>query len=107
MLDAAWQSNVVPVPRYSVFTLINLYAMIVLGGIGSLPGAVIGAFIFTLLPEILRSVALSVIFYGLSLWGLYIFSGSWRRFGRLLAFGILFGFVLKGLLLLLNVARPI
>ena len=52
---AAWQGNVVPI-RYSVLALINLYAMIVLGGLGSLPGVIIGAFIFTVLPEIWRNV---------------------------------------------------
>ncbi len=60
---AAWQGNVAPI-RYNVLALINLYAMVVLGGLGSLPGAIIGAFIFVTLPEILRNVvAAGFIFY--------------------------------------------
>ncbi len=96
--DAAFQGNVVPTPRYSALTLINLYAMVVLGGMGSLPGAVIGAFIFAVLPEALRSIQLAgVLFYGVGLLLLYVFLKP-RRF--LLVFG---GTVIGGLLLKLAV----
>jgi ABC-type branched-subunit amino acid transport system permease subunit len=76
---AAWQGNVVPV-RYDVLALINLYAMIVLGGLGSLSGAIIGAFIFTSLPELLRSVeAAGFLFYVGGLIGLVGWlKPSWR-----------------------------
>jgi branched-chain amino acid transport system permease protein len=80
VVDAAWQSNVAPDPRYSITTLINVYAMIVLGGIGSLPGAVLGALIFTLLPELLRNPAVAaMLFYsGLLLSLLAWLKLSWR-----------------------------
>ncbi len=98
-VDAGWQGNVVPNPRYNVLTLINLYAMIVLGGIGSLPGVVLGAFIFTMVPEALRSIQLAgFLFYGLGLLGLV----AWLRpLQRLLL--ILGGTIIGGLLLKLGV----
>ena len=99
-VEAAWLANVVPVPRYSALTLINLYAMVVLGGIGSLPGVVLGAFIFTVLPEVLRSITLaSFFFYGLGLLGVWAVLKSWRRFalvlGGTVAGGLLLKFVLS------------
>lgn len=94
-VDAAWQGSVVPVPRYSVLTLINLYAMVVLGGIGSLAGVVLGAFIFTVLPEVLRSIALaSLFFYGFGLVGLWAVLRA-RRFAMVVGGTILGGLVLK------------
>ena len=94
-VDAGWQGNVVPNPRYNVLTLINLYAMIVLGGIGSLPGVVLGAFIFTTVPEALRNIQLAgLLFYGMGLIGLL----AWLRpFKRL--FVVLGGTIIGGLLL--------
>lgn len=40
---------------FTVFTSFLLLAMIVVGGLASIPGAVIGAIIFTVLPELTRS----------------------------------------------------
>jgi branched-chain amino acid transport system permease protein len=99
-VDAAWQGNVVPVPRYSALTLINLYAMVVLGGIGSLPGAVLGAFIFTVLPEVLRDItAASFLFYGFGLMGLWAVLKPMRRFalvvGGTIASGLLFKLLVR------------
>ncbi len=102
VIDAGWQGSVVPRPRYDVVTLINLYAMIVLGGIGSLPGAVIGAAIFTTLPELLRSPTLAGwFFYGVGLLGLLAWLKPSLRFvvvlgGTTLA-GLVLNFVLAGL----------
>jgi ABC-type branched-subunit amino acid transport system permease subunit len=95
-VDAAWQTNVVPEPRYSVLTLINLYAMVVLGGTGSLPGVVIGAFIFTVLPEALRSVGFaSILFYTGALIGLYAWLKPWQRFAAVFGGTIIAGYILK------------
>ena len=100
-VDAAWQGNVVPVPRYSVLTLINLYAMIVLGGIGSLSGVVLGAFIFTVLPEVLRSITLaSFFFYGFALVGLWAVLKA-RHFALVVGGTVVGGIVLKLLVRLL------
>ncbi len=95
-VDAAWQGNVVPEPRYSTLTLINLYAMVVLGGTGSLPGVVIGAFIFTVLPEALRSVQFAgFLFYGFALVGLYVWLKPWQRFTAVFGGTIIIGIILK------------
>ena len=98
-VEAAWLANVVPVPRYSALTLINLYAMVVLGGIGSLSGVVLGAFIFTVLPEVLRSITLaSFFFYGLGLLGVWAVLKSWRRFALVVGGTIFGGLLFKFLL---------
>jgi branched-chain amino acid transport system permease protein len=95
-VDAAWQTNVVPEPRYSVLTLINLYAMVVLGGTGSLPGVVIGAFIFTVLPEALRNVQFAgFLFYSAAIIGLYAWLKPWQRFTAVFGGTILAGLIFK------------
>jgi ABC-type branched-subunit amino acid transport system permease subunit len=98
VVDAAWQGTVVPNPRYSVLTLVNLYAMIVLGGVGSLPGAVLGAFIFTTVPEALRSVQLaSWLFYGGGILGLLVGVRPFRRVALLLGSVIVGGLLVDQL----------
>lgn len=53
---------------------IEILNMVVLGGMGSIPGAVLGAFILTILPEMLRIVAdYRLLFYGALLVTLMIF----------------------------------
>jgi ABC-type branched-subunit amino acid transport system permease subunit len=90
---AACQGNVVP-NRYNVLALIDLYAMVVLGGIGSLPGMIIGAFVFTTMPEILRSPVLAgFIFYIGGLLGLIL----WLKFSWRLVV-VLGGTILSGIL---------
>lgn len=94
---AAWQGNVVP-NRYNVLALIDLYAMVVLGGIGSLPGVIIGAFIFTTMPEILRSPELAgFIFYMGGLIGLILWLKLSWRLAVVLGGTILGGILLKTL----------
>jgi branched-chain amino acid transport system permease protein len=100
-VDAAFQSNVVPEPRYGAQSLIDLYAMVVLGGIGSLPGAIIGAFTFSVLEEGLRSIQLAgFLFYGV---GLLIL----LRYLRLKKFGFLLGGLIAGGLVLKLAVRAL
>ncbi len=97
---AAWQGNVLP-RRYDALLLIELYAMVVLGGLGSLPGAVIGALIFVMVPEILRNVVLAgVIFYVGWLVGL----GMWLKLSKRLV-AVLGGTIGAGILLKLGVQQ--
>ncbi|MBC8248857.1 MAG: branched-chain amino acid ABC transporter permease [Anaerolineales bacterium] len=64
VLFAAWQGAVFP-PNFDVTILIILYSMVVLGGVGSIWGAVSGALILSVLPELLRSPETArLIFYG-------------------------------------------
>jgi branched-chain amino acid transport system permease protein len=103
-VDAAWQGNVVPEPRYSILTLINLYAMVVLGGTGSLPGVVIGAFIFTVLPEALRNVQFAgFLFYGFAIGGLWLWLRPFKRFALVFGGAIAGGLLFK---LLINLIMP-
>jgi ABC-type branched-subunit amino acid transport system permease subunit len=95
-VDAAFQGNVIPNPRYGTLTLINLYGMVVLGGVGSLPGAVLGAFSFVLLPELLRDVTLAgYLFYGTLLATLAATVRPWSRLVRCLGLTLLGGLLLK------------
>ncbi|HET8726705.1 MAG TPA: branched-chain amino acid ABC transporter permease [Alphaproteobacteria bacterium] len=43
-------------PNFDFLTSIQVLAMVVVGGLGSLPGAIVGALLLTLLPELLRDV---------------------------------------------------
>lgn len=65
-LLAAWQGAVFP-PNFDTNVLIILYSMVVLGGVGSIPGAVLGAIILSILPEALRdpTVARALLYGGL------------------------------------------
>jgi branched-chain amino acid transport system permease protein len=45
---------------YTLEFVINYFAIIIIGGMGSLPGAVLGAIVWTLLPQALSTMALSV-----------------------------------------------
>ena len=95
-VDVAFQGNVVPNPRYSVLTLINLYAMVVLGGTGSLPGAILGAFIFTTLPEALRNIQLAgLLFYGVGFIGLFVLLRPMSRIVKVLGGTIVAGYLFK------------
>jgi ABC-type branched-subunit amino acid transport system permease subunit len=94
---AAWQGSAFP-QNFGSDVLINMYAMMVLGGIGNLAGAVLGASVLSIVPELLRSPELvRLIFYvGLAA-GLLLFVRS-RRDGFILFFGLLiFGFIVKAL----------
>src|SRR5262249_31061497 len=61
---AAWQTAVFP-QNFDITLLITLYAMVVLGGLGSLPGAVAGALLLSVIPELLRGPDTArLLFYG-------------------------------------------
>jgi len=92
---AAWQHSVFP-NNFDTDTLISLYAMVVLGGVGSLPGVVLGAGVLTVVPELLRSPEVSrVVFYGaLALALLWLFRP--RRNGVIILAGVIgLGIVLR------------
>jgi branched-chain amino acid transport system permease protein len=59
---------------FSIFFSIQLVTMVLIGGMGSLWGAVLGASFLTLLPEVLHVVKeYNVLIYGLILMGVLIF----------------------------------
>ena len=61
---------------------INLVSMVVLGGLGSIPGTIIGATVLTALPELLRSFSdFRMVLYGAAMVAMMIFKpeGLWGR----------------------------
>jgi branched-chain amino acid transport system permease protein len=90
---AAWQGSAFP-QNFASDVLINLYAMMVLGGIGNLGGAVLGASVLSIVPEILRNPdLLRLLFYVGLVAGLLILMKPRRNglylLGGLVAFGLL------------------
>ena len=77
---------------YDVGLLITIYAIMILGGFGSIMGIVVGAVIVSSVPELLRSSANArPLFYGAILVALLVKVRPWRllaaEFGGLVAFG--------------------
>jgi branched-chain amino acid transport system permease protein len=98
---AAWQGSVFP-GNFDTTLLITIYAIIVLGGIGSLPGVLLGAIIIIAVPDVLRNADLAgKLFYA----GVILLLGSvlrprWQApllIGGLLVFGLILRAVLPAL----------
>lgn len=53
-LFAGWQGAIFPT-NFETASLIMLYAVVILGGLGSLPGVLVGAVVMVTLPEVLRN----------------------------------------------------
>jgi branched-subunit amino acid ABC-type transport system permease component len=56
-LLASWQRSVFP-DNFLFTESVNILAMVILGGVGSLPGVILGATLIVALPEIFRGFAL-------------------------------------------------
>jgi branched-chain amino acid transport system permease protein len=92
---AAWQGSAFP-QNFAADVLINLYAMMVLGGIGNLAGAVLGAGILSIVPELLRNPELiRMLFYAGLVIGLLAFMRPRRQGALALAGVIVFGIVVR------------
>ena len=66
-LFAAKQGTISP-DSFDFILSVMVLAMIVLGGLGSIPGAILGAFVLTILPELLREFAVyRMLLFGLAL----------------------------------------
>jgi len=99
---AAWQTAVFP-SNFDVTLLITLYAMVVLGGAGSQAGAIAGAFLLSVIPELLRGPDTArLLFYGgVIALTLLLMRPRWRGAALLatvVAFGLLLKLALTGLL---------
>ena len=53
-IDAAFIFNAFPSPNFDVQTTVMVFIMVILGGLGSLPGAILGAIAFTVPPFLLQ-----------------------------------------------------
>ncbi len=92
---AAVQIGVFPA-NFNVTLLIMIYAAVVLGGIGSLPGVVLGAAVISIVPEILRVPGQArLFFYAVVLVTLVAVVRPWWRLVAVLAGTVVFGFVVR------------
>jgi ABC-type branched-subunit amino acid transport system permease subunit len=83
---------------YDVGLLITIYAIVILGGLGSIGGVVIGALIVNGAPELLRSSANArFLFYGVLVLALFIALRPWYK-PLIVLFGtVAFGFAVHGI----------
>lgn len=80
---------------YDVGLLITIYAVVILGGTGSLAGVVLGALVVNGVPELLRTPDNARwLFYGGIVLGLVVKLRPWLRLGAVLAALVGFGFAL-------------
>jgi branched-chain amino acid transport system permease protein len=98
-LFAAWQGAVFPA-NFDTNSLINLYAIIVLGGLGSLPGVLVGALVIVAVPDVLRNADLAgTLFYvGILVTMASMLKPRWQIPALLVAV-LVFGVILRAVLL--------
>ena len=90
---SAVQLGVFP-QNFDLPLLITLYAMVILGGAGSLPGVVIGAVVITVSLELLRDPANArLLFYGAILLALLAFMRPWAKLAAVAVGTVVFGIV--------------
>ena len=83
---------------YDVGLLITIYAIVILGGLGSIGGVVVGALIINGAPELLRSSSNArFLFYGVILLALFVALKPWYKPVIVLLGTIAFGFVVRAI----------
>jgi ABC-type branched-subunit amino acid transport system permease subunit len=83
---------------YDVGLLITIYAIVILGGLGSIGGVVIGALVVNGAPELLRSSGNArFLFYGVLVLALLVAMRPWYRPVVVLVGTIVFGFVVHAI----------
>ncbi len=83
---------------YDVGLLITIYAIMILGGFGSMMGIVVGAIIVSSVPELLRASANArPLFYGAIALAILVKLRPWRRLGLEVAALIGFGFAVHAI----------
>jgi branched-chain amino acid transport system permease protein len=83
---------------YDVGLLITIYAIVILGGLGSIGGVVIGALVVNGAPELLRSSGNArLLFYGVLLLALFVAMRPWYRPVVVFLGTIAFGFVVHAI----------
>jgi branched-chain amino acid transport system permease protein len=64
---SAWQGSIFP-DNFNLFVSINVLSLIIIGGIGSIPGVIVGALALITLPDVLRQFSdYRLLLYGLLL----------------------------------------
>jgi ABC-type branched-subunit amino acid transport system permease subunit len=93
-INASYYQGVFPT-SFAFPTLITVYAMVILGGAGSLPGVVVGAVLVNVTLEVLRSPDHARwVFYVLLIGGLVAKIRPWRALAAVLGSVVVFGLVL-------------
>jgi ABC-type branched-subunit amino acid transport system permease subunit len=83
---------------YDVGLLITIYAIVILGGLGSIGGVVIGALVVNGVPELLRSSENArFLFYGVLVFALFLAMRPWYRPVIVLLGTIAFGFAVHAI----------
>lgn len=96
---AAVQQGVFP-GNFQVPLLIMIYAALVLGGTGSIAGAILGAVVIAAVPNVLRPNAVdsaSWLFYLALLGALVLFIRPWKRLAAVVLGTVAFGFVVRAI----------
>jgi ABC-type branched-subunit amino acid transport system permease subunit len=95
---AAFQAGAYPTDFDTPF-LILVYAGVILGGSGSIAGAVLGATVVSVTLELLRNPSqAATLFYGLILLTLVVRVRPWRKLGAVLAALVAFGFAVHAVI---------
>jgi branched-chain amino acid transport system permease protein len=96
-VNGAYYQGVFP-GSFGFATLITVYAMVVLGGAGSLPGVVVGAILINVVLEVLRTPDHARwLFYAALLGGLLLKIRPWRELAAVLGGLIAFGVVINAI----------
>jgi branched-chain amino acid transport system permease protein len=96
-LFAAQQDNVFPT-NFTANILILIYACLVLGGVGSIAGAILGGIVVTVAENMLGSPTdAAYLFYGLIIIALIAKVRPWRRLGWAVAGVIAFGYAMHAI----------
>jgi branched-chain amino acid transport system permease protein len=84
--------------NFQVMLLITIYAALILGGSGSIPGAIVGAVVVASVPEILRTpdAARWLFYVGLGVSLAYCIR-PWRRLAAVVAGTVAFGFAVHAI----------
>jgi ABC-type branched-subunit amino acid transport system permease subunit len=94
-INASYYQGVFP-SSFDFPTLITVYAMVILGGAGSLPGVVVGAVLVNVTLEVLREPDHARwVFYVLLIGGLLAKIRPWRALAAVLGGTVVFGVVLN------------
>lgn len=83
--------------NFQLLFLITIYTAVVLGGLGSIPGMVLGALVVAFTPELLRNPTLAgwLFYIGLVVLVVRLLERNWRRIAAVLAGVLAFGFVVR------------